>query len=246
MRLEQILVALFAAGLLYSLRMPLLFRPLANAVANEVERRELSVDSIRRRLFTEDTIRFIEQEMPATQRYKTRNELLAKSISAVTVNGLYCEFGVYTGGTINVIADLRPDATIHGFDSFEGLPESWRDGFGKGAFAINGLPPVRKNVILHKGWFDQVLPRWKAEHLGPVAFLHMDADLYSSTKTVLDILADRIVPGTVIQFDELIAYPGFQYNGELKAWREFSAAHRVRFEYIGYAWESGQVALRIR
>ncbi len=36
----------------------------------------------------------------------------------------------------------------------------------------------------------------------------MAADLYSYTKTVRNGLADRIVPGTIIQFDEFFCYPG--------------------------------------
>jgi len=43
--------------------------------------------------------------------------------------------------------------------------------------------------------------------------MHMGA--YSSTKTVFDTLADRIVPGTVIVFDEFFNYPGSK-RGESK------------------------------
>jgi hypothetical protein len=120
---------------------------------------------------------------------------------------------VATGGTINYIASVIPQKTIHGFDSFEGLPATWREGMPKGTFARMDLPHVLPNVVLHKGWFDQVLPGWKKQFSGPLAFVHMDADLYSSTKTVLDALADRIVPGMVIQFDEFFLYPGWKYNG---------------------------------
>ena len=59
------------------------------------------------------------------------------------------------------------------------------------------LPKVKENVELHKGWFNESLPPFLEQHPGPVAFIHVDCDLYSSTKTLLDLLAPRIRPGTV-------------------------------------------------
>ena len=50
---------------------------------------------------------------------------------------------------------------------------------------------------------------------------------------MLDILANRIVPGTVIQFDEYFNYPGWQ-DGEYKAFKEFVESRDVEFEYLGY------------
>ena len=50
---------------------------------------------------------------------------------------------------------------VYGFDSFEGLPEKWRNGFEKGTFNRNGnLPKVNNNVELIKGWFDDTLPNF--------------------------------------------------------------------------------------
>jgi hypothetical protein len=193
----------------------------------------------------EQSALFVLEHMPKVAAFGDKFALLEHSLRSVDpkLNGLYCEFGVFTGETINHIASKTPH-TIHGFDSFEGLPEAWRTGFDKGAFAMSGLPKVRENVELHKGWFDQSLPVWAAAHPGPIAFLHMDADLYSSTKTVLDILGDRIVPGTVIQFDEYFNYPGWQ-QGEWKAFDEFVAARQVQFEYLGFCDKHEQVAMKI-
>ena len=74
--------------------------------------------------------------------------------------------------------------------------------------------------------------------------MHMDADLYSSTKTVFDILGDRVVPGTVIVFDEFFNYPGWR-EGEYKAFQEFVATRRLEFTYIGYCRYDEQVAVKI-
>ena len=59
-----------------------------------------------------------------------------------------------------------------------------------------------------------------------------DCDLYSSTKTVFDNIYDRIVPNTVIQFDEYYNYPGWR-NHEFKAFQEFCKKYSVEYEYIG-------------
>jgi len=67
---------------------------------------------------------------------------------------------------------------------------------------MSGLPTVAPNVQLVQGWFNQTIPQWQITNTGPVKFIHIDCDLYSSTKTVLDCLNSQIVPGTVIAFDE--------------------------------------------
>src|SRR6185312_8522644 len=91
------------------------------------------------------------------------------------------------------VAAAAPNRAIHGFDSFEGLPEHWSGHLTtRGAFDQRGvLPKVPANVTLHKGWFDATLPAWKAAHPDPIAFLHVDCDIYSSSRFVLVNLADR-------------------------------------------------------
>jgi hypothetical protein len=157
---------------------------------------------------------------------------------------LICEFGVYSGGTINHIASLTRQP-VYGFDSFEGLPEHWRDRIGKGHFKVASLPKVRPNVTLVKGWFNETLPTFIKEHGEPVGFIHIDCDLYSSTKTVFELLAPRIHPGCVIVFDEYFNYPGWE-NGEHKAFQEFIQGAGLAYEYIGYNRCYEQVAVIIK
>ena len=79
---------------------------------------------------------------------------------------------------------------------------------------------------------------------GPVRFLHVDCDLYSSTKTIFGGLNNRLQMGTVILFDEFFNYPGWQ-SGEYKAWRELCEEMHLQFEYLGYCHWDEQVAVRI-
>src|SRR5450830_1106836 len=120
--------------------------------------------------------------------------------------GLVLEFGVRFGNSIHMLADLADldGQAVHGFDSFEGLPDEWHHE-PKGSYTTKGvIPEVPGNVTLHAGWFDQTLPAFLAQHSGSVRFINVDCDIYSSTKTVLALLAPRIVAGTVIVFDEYI------------------------------------------
>ena len=124
-------------------------------------------------------------------------------------NTLWLEFGVASGSTINYISKFTNDK-VYGFDSFEGLPEKWRDGFDKGAFDRNGdLPEVNDNVELIKGWFNLTLLQFIQTQNKKVSFIHMDADLYSSTKYIFDVLKNYIDTDCIIVFDELVNYPGF-------------------------------------
>lgn len=190
------------------------------------------------------SVDYLEANMFDAVACETQKDLLAYAVSQVSVPGELLECGVFSGGTIRQLARLCPDATIHGFDSFEGLPEAWA-GFdlGRAAFSRQGrLPRVPRNVRLYKGWFRDTLPIWLRENGGKVAFLHIDCDIYSSTVDVLDALAARFQPGSIVLFDEYFNYPNWERH-EFKAWREFVASRGVTYEYLGYARQ--QVAIRI-
>ncbi|HEY4832271.1 MAG TPA: TylF/MycF/NovP-related O-methyltransferase, partial [Waddliaceae bacterium] len=146
---------------------------------------------------------------------------------------------------------LNPEKIIFGFDSFEGLPETWDRADSEvpqGTFAMRNdqLPIVLHNVRLVKGLFKNTLPKFKQTTLknAPIAFLHIDVDIYSSTKDVLDNLQDHIVPGTIIVFDEFYNYEGYDRN-EFKAFHEFLKKCKRKANYIAYNQYFEQVAIRI-
>jgi hypothetical protein len=190
------------------------------------------------------SVDYIERAMPDALGLENQRELIDFSLGAVEIEGHYLEFGVFTGGTIRFIAGRVRGRVVHGFDSFAGLPEAW-SGFslGRRAFDRRGrLPRVPANVRLHRGQFDQSLPPWLDANPGPVAFIHIDCDLYSATRTVLALLAGRIVPGTVILFDEYFNFPNWEAH-EFRAFQEFTAEHKIRYRYLAFARQ--QVAVRI-
>ena len=93
---------------------------------------------------------------------------------------------------------------------------------------------MKKNIVVHKGWFDETLPKWVKEDSENIAFLHIDCDLYSSTKAILTKLNYRIVEGTIILFDEYFNYPFWQHH-EYKAYQEFAVQNNVKYEYLCYS-----------
>lgn len=200
--------------------------------------RERSLRALRR------SVDYLEQKMPDALGFDSQRELIEYSLAAVAIDGHYLEFGVFTGGTIRFIARQIGQRIVHGFDSFKGLPETWSGwNLGSGAFDLKGrLPRVPKNVLLHSGYFEVSLPTWLRDNSGEVAFIHLDCDLYSSTKTVLNLITTRMTSGTVILFDEYFNYANWEQH-QFKAFQEFVQEHDVKYTYLGFARQ--QVAVRI-
>lgn len=170
--------------------------------------------------------------------------LLDHALAAAAVDGLVLELGVRHGTSINFIAS-RAHCTVHGFDSFEGLPEAW-GGVPKGAYSTEGrLPEVAANVVLHAGWFADSLPPFAAAHPGPVRFMNVDCDLYSSTAEVFAVFGSRLVPGSVVVFDEYLCNPGWE-DEEHRALVEAARAYGLAYDYIAFSLFTRQAAIVVR
>ena len=199
---------------------------------------------------TNETLDYIQKNMSSAIMFLSTEKFFRYLISKTKKNGSFLEFGVWKGRSIIITSKLIGGGRgilkiVHGFDSFEGLPEDW---FGyddiKGRFSLDGeLPEVPKNVKLHKGWFHETLPKFLVENNESVAFLHIDSDLYSSAKTVLNLLRERIVVNTIIVFDDYFNYPNWQ-KGEFKAFQEFVKENNIRYEYMGFTHDKA-TAVRV-
>jgi hypothetical protein len=164
----------------------------------------------------------------ATNRFKRREDLFEAITQALGDRPvLYLEFGVYRGDSLRRWSELlrHPDARLHGFDSFEGLPETWSYEEHRGHFSTEGALPSFDDprIELFKGWFEETLPGYELPPHGGLVIV-IDSDLYSSASFVFESLADRIVPGTFLYFDE------FHHRAhELRAFSDF--LHRTGFEF---------------
>jgi hypothetical protein len=175
-------------------------------------------------------------------RVRTRYELFdLVAADAGDRDVLYLEFGVHAGVSMRYWSRTltSPSAKLHGFDSFLGLPHDWMlEGHPRGYFSTEGSVPVVDDprVKFFAGWFDETLPRYEwPEH--EVLFVMLDADLYSSTQTVLAEVREHLVPGSYLYFDQ------FHHRGdELRAFAELVDEHRdLRFRVVGATRELSSV-----
>ena len=208
------------------------------------------------RIAAAESARFIAERISLDKGLRDRDGLFDFCLAKAPAKGLLLEFGVYKGLSLRYIASKVPDRHVYGFDSFEGLPEPWIE-HAPGLFKLEAgeLPQAPPNVTLVKGGFQDTLPGFLEAHPEDVAFLLIDSDLYSSCRYVLETIADRIVAGSVIVFDEFFNYPAWQ-RGEYKAFNEWLDARDIEFEFIAFVdrssrewWRDGstgeQVAVKI-
>ncbi len=175
-------------------------------------------------------------------------------INYEAVPGDILEFGVFGGLSLVLLAKAASfdpkgnERRIAGFDSFEGLPPAaesharWRPGdcatieaphplLAPGArvtaavveelFARCALPPPH----LHVGSFEDTVPQTVTSEHSRVALAHIDCDLYESTRTVLEGIADALQDGTVLLFDDWYHYKAHPRRGEARAFQEFLEEH---------------------
>lgn len=193
----------------------------------------------------ESTANYVVKNINNVASFDTKYKVHDFAIKNIALkNGIILEFGVYKGETINYLAKQLQGYDFFGFDSFNGLPEFWRDGFDKGTFAVSTIPTVENNVKLIKGWFNETLPEFVKNEKRKIAYLHIDCDLYSSTKTIFHELSQLISSGTIIVFDEYFNYPGWE-NGEYKAFQEFISEMNMNYKYLTYNHMHEQVAVII-
>ena len=174
-----------------------------------------------------------------------RSTSIYLAIGEVTLAGDYAEFGVYRGGSARFIHTLMfGDRKLHLFDSFEGLPEDWTDAKKAGTFklASDEIPNFNpRRTVVHKGWFKNTVPAWAKTMDRPLAFVHMDADLYSSTVDVLFNIDKLVTKGTVILFDE---YVFGAEDHEHRALTDWAQKYHRQFEYL-WRTTGPQVCIRI-
>ncbi len=154
---------------------------------------------------------------------KPRQEFLRQqAIHVSTLRGEAAEVGVYKGGTAKILAQSMPDRMVHLFDTFEGMPETSEfDMHLPGDFADTSLETVNEylqgyNVHFWPGFFPdsaRLLPD-DTEFV----LVHVDVDLYTSTKAACEFFWPRLVEGGIMVFDD---YNGPRCPGANKAVDEF-------------------------
>lgn len=167
--------------------------------------------------------------------------------ASMAINSNWAEFGVGMGTTARHLLGMLPeDGKLSLFDGFKGIPDPWRLGDTQWHPAGTWKFPRRTCADLFRspatevidGWYNATLPGHVFEK--QLGLVHIDCDVYSSTRDVLMNMDPFIGIGTVLIFDELYGYQYYE-DHEYKAlceWREATGKRvewhgRSRFEAVG-------------
>lgn len=145
------------------------------------------------------------------------------------VPGETAEVGVFRGGSARIIADAKGERSLYLFDTFSGMPgeDPAFDPGRSGGFAGTSLDSVAaylkgsSGVVFRPGSFPDSARDLPAGLR--FSFVHLDADLYLSTRAGLEWFYPRLNPGGVILAHDFGAP---KCPGVRKAWEEFFADKR--------------------
>lgn len=144
----------------------------------------------------------------------------------------FLEFGTRIGITSRKIAKgLHHDKKLYTFDWFKGLPEQWHEKAPIGHFSCNKPSFGTLPIEIVDGLFQETLVPFVNKHKDKVYFIHLDADLYSSTKYVLENVWPLVTTKTLILFDEY-AVNDYMLQHEYRAWKEFVQERNVQWRYV--------------
>lgn len=147
--------------------------------------------------------------------------------------GSIIEFGVYRGGSLKFIAEHETKKRIIGIDTFKGLPEkSEHDNYHKiGDFSDTSYEAVCfelrpfPNVEIFVGRFPEDFLKFNLVGC-PASLIHIDVDMYESTRACLDFALRNLVPGGVILCDD---YGAATTRGAMLAVNEFLGENAAQF-----------------
>jgi O-methyltransferase len=132
------------------------------------------------------------------------SQVFASVRDTTKILGDIAEVGVYMGGSAKIICEAKGNRRLHLFDTFEGLPEvsEIRDSarFHKNQYSctleyVKGLLSNYPNVFFYKGMFPSTADPVSDRQF---SFVHLDVDLYESTKCCLEFFYPRMSRGGVI------------------------------------------------
>lgn len=150
----------------------------------------------------------------------------------------YLEFGVFEGDSMRWFVKNHV-GRFYGFDSFDGLPESW-GAYEKGT--MRSVVPRIENAVIVKGLFQDTLPEFlKTFSCTGQLVIHMDGDLYSSTLFVLTCMDRFIKSGDIIIFDEYMCP-----MDEFLAFENYKRAYRREFRLIAHRNSFYHVAFKAK
>ena len=128
------------------------------------------------------------------------------------VKGDVAEVGVYKGGSAKLITEYKSSKTLHLFDTFDGLPNPGKidEALYPGAFKatliqVKNYLRQYKKILFYKGMFPKTAKDLKKTTF---SFVHLDVDLYKSTKDALQFMYPKMSKGGMILIHDYICFKG--------------------------------------
>jgi O-methyltransferase len=170
-----------------------------------------------------------------------RQALLYYLNNSMEIPGDIIECGVYRAGVTLIMADAlrssRSSKIIHGFDSFEGMPEALNQDalptgkivYHRGVLSTTSLALVmekikvfghQERVTFYQGFFQDVMPRVISDD-ARFSLVLIDCDQYAGAKFCLEFLYNKVNPGGMILIDDYFLSQKFDTPGVKIAVDEF-------------------------
>lgn len=171
--------------------------------------------------------------------------------------------GISLACLVYAVSFFRLEKLVYGFDSFSGFPPATVHDVGT-RVTTTGKPPtgwsdtspdlirsifecdraIPESLLRAYDVHVEIVPGFFIETLSNnlptrIAFLHVDCDLYESTKIVLEHGLPRMSPGGIVIFDE---YHDERWPGAKKAADEVCSTRGLNIEYLAVA---GRYGIRI-
>jgi hypothetical protein len=117
--------------------------------------------------------------------------------------GDMAEVGVFEGATARIICEAKGDKTLHLYDTFDGLPEpaEFERRVHRAKMFACSLDSVKQYlagynaVVFYKGRFPETADAARDKRF---SFVHLDVDLYESTRACFEFFYPRMVPGGIM------------------------------------------------
>jgi hypothetical protein len=90
-------------------------------------------------------------------------------------------------------------------------------------------PKLNSNVEPIIGWVEDTLDNFLKAHNPKINFVHLDINLYKSTKFILEKIKPYLIKNSIIIFDQLYNYIGWEY-GEYKSLIEVFNENEYEFK----------------
>ena len=196
--------------------------------------------------------RVLRDALLAFYRYDHVYAVLREFRSSFGGRGSILEFGTSDGYSFAKLLyatrylKLEDRIAVHTLDSFEGMPDpaderdrdwaigdDWVRGQFRGRYeALTAWCESKRyrNAHVHRGYFEQSVDQAFLDSLEqwPPILVWIDCDYYSSTRTVIERLLDRLPNGCVIYFDE---FDNLNYGSRLTG--EARIVHEVNSGCFG-------------